>query len=91
MPARLCEDIAKYQMANAVWTDTAILQHPEPRRSAPPVMQQSTQQVQDDVIWDDSMMDLEDYEENGELPIQRSGTAPEAAEQGLQRIDIGLH
>lgn len=33
---------------------------PEPRHSAPPIMQQSTVQPVEDVIWDESMMQLDD-------------------------------
>jgi hypothetical protein len=34
---------------------------PEPRHSAPPVMQQSTVSIQEEVIWDDSMMEVDDF------------------------------
>src|ERR1700685_194490 len=58
-------------MATAVWTkgnvvESASMASPsQPRHSAPPNMQQHVSQdaALEEVVWDDSMMDLDDYEE----------------------------
>lgn len=58
-------------MATAVWTEGNVVESasmaspPQPRHSAPPNMQQHVSQdaALEEVVWDDSMMDLDDYEE----------------------------
>ena len=58
-------------MATAVWAEGNVIESAsmasplQPRHSAPPTMQQHVSQdaAQDEVVWDDSMMDLDDYEE----------------------------
>jgi hypothetical protein len=67
----------------SVWTENYTAppsqqetQVPEPRRSAPPIMQQTSTVVaqlpDEEVIWDDSMMDLEDEPPQETQPVAQS-------------------
>ena len=73
---------------STVWSDGDIVQQVEPRRSAPPVMQQPIPQTQDEVVWDDSMMDLEDYVEPQHF--QQADPTPETTNLEVQPASIGL-
>jgi hypothetical protein len=78
-------------MTTSVWTDIVqessdtTLQS-EPRRSAPPIMQQSVTQPEEEVVWDDSLMEL-DYDEPQTVAKVE---APESSTQEIQPIDIGI-
>jgi hypothetical protein len=63
-------------------------QQQDPRRSAPPIMQQHVSQAQEEVIWDDSMMDLDYFHET--MPVEQLDPAPESVVQELRPVDIGL-
>ena len=77
-------------MAASVWTDSSILENagtspflgPEPRHSAPPVLQQPSAEVQDEeVVWDESFMEVDDYEEFQSKTSPAPGSASAAQEQ----------
>lgn len=59
-------------MAAPLWHDHYTTSNPipppEPRHSAPPVMQQPSNE-EDVVVWDDSMMDLDDYQQTPSKPV----------------------
>ena len=84
-------------MAPTFWTDANTIQpssspsaQPEPRRSAPPIMQQPPgPQTQEEVLWDDSMMDLDDYEHHQPLETQIEPVAAREVDQELQSIETG--
>ena len=59
---------------------------PEPRHSAPPIMQQSTAQPVEDVIWDESMMQFDDEAEEV-WSVNRAG--PEAEVVESQPVALG--
>jgi len=82
-------------MADALLTNTdgaqqpsASLLGPEPRRSAPPVMQQAVRSARDEeVVWDESLMDVDD--DDVKPPVQ--GLLPtEPGLPELQLSDVGL-
>ena len=64
-------------------------QQQEPRRSAPPIMQQTVVQAQEEVVWDDTMMDLDYFHEK--MPVEHPDPAPEFAIQELRPVDIGSY
>jgi hypothetical protein len=76
------------KMATRVFTDSSILDnagtspflHTEPRHSAPPVLQQpGTETREDEIVWDESFMDVDDYEqfEPEAAPVPSSTSAPQ--------------
>jgi hypothetical protein len=87
----------------SVWTENYTApasrgpQVPEPRRSAPPIMQQATasttavpqpaQPEDEEVIWDDSMMDLED--ETPQVVEQSSATVSQTTTETTRPSNIG--
>lgn len=83
-------------MATAVWAEGNVIESvsmaspPQPRHSAPPTMQQHVSQdaAQDEVVWDDSMMDLDDYEETQSRertdPVSASGS-----QEDIKPTEIG--
>jgi hypothetical protein len=83
-------------MATAVWTEGNVVESasmaspPQPRHSAPPNMQQHVSQeaALEEVVWDDSMMDLDDYEET-QLQ-QRADPVPASGPQDeIKPTEIG--
>jgi hypothetical protein len=78
-----------------VWTDGNTVQqssasslNPEHHHSAPPIMQHSMPlAAEEEVVWDDSMMDLEDYQEV--QPTTQPDQATETGKQDIQPIQIG--
>jgi len=64
-------------------------QQQEPRRSAPPIMQQPVSQAQEEVVWDDTMMDLDYFHEK--MSNDRSDPVPETVREELRPVEIGLH
>lgn len=71
-------------MSTPLWHDHYATSQPlppaaaEPRHSAPPVMQQAPTEPEDVVVWDDSMMDLDDYQEVPKPAATANETQPEA-------------
>jgi hypothetical protein len=61
----------------------------EPRRSAPPIMQQPVAQAQEEVVWDDTMMDFDYFHEK--MPIEHSDPVPEIVQEQLRPVEIGLY
>jgi len=84
-------------MATAVWAEGNVIESasmaslPQPRHSAPPTMQQHVSQdaVQEEVVWDDSMMDLDDYEETQLRQEQTDAVPASGREEDIKSIDIG--
>jgi hypothetical protein len=77
-----------------VWTDGNTVQqsstsslNAEHHHSAPPIMQHSSSLEAEEVVWDDSMMDLEDYQEV--QPATQPAQAIETGKQDIQPIQIG--
>jgi hypothetical protein len=62
----------------------------EPRHSAPPVMQQPTLSVQqEDVIWDESMMDVDGLTQDASIPAPLRAAA-ETSFQGQEEAPVGM-
>ena len=83
-------------MATAVWTEGNVIESasmaspPQPRHSAPPTMQQHVSQdaALEEVVWDDSMMDLDDYGET--QPQTRANPVPASGpREDIQPTEIG--
>src|SRR5579859_2518387 len=77
-------------MSTAIWSEVNTLSSSvsslqEPRRSAPPIMQQP--QVKDEVVWDDSMMELDDYHYMQEVPSTKPEIDP--IPQEIETVDVG--
>lgn len=83
-------------MATNASTDASVLRQspamssvpPEPCRSAPPVMQQPVPRAEDEVVWDDSMMDVDDTEEV--QPAVPTLPVAEPAVQDVHTPEIGF-
>ena len=82
-------------MSTNGWMDThvgqktpSLPQYPEPRRSAPPIMQQAVSQTNEEVVWDDSMMDLDYFQET--IPTSKLEPTPDPVVRELCPADIGL-
>jgi Nuclear cap-binding protein subunit 3 len=81
-------------MSTTAWIDIDPAQQsfssslqPEPRRSAPPIMQQPVTLKHEEVIWDDSMMDLE-YDDL--QPVVKTEPDMEEPAVEVQAVDIGI-
>jgi Nuclear cap-binding protein subunit 3 len=84
-------------MATAVWTEGNVVESasmaspPQPRHSAPPNMQQHVSQdaALEEVVWDDSMMDLDDYEEETRLQQRADPVSASGPQEEIKPTEIG--
>lgn len=52
-------------------------------------MQQPVAQAQEEVVWDEAMMDLDYFHEK--MPVERSDPVPEIVQEELRPVEIGLY
>lgn len=72
---------------NAIEQSSPSTLDTDPRRSAPPIMQQPIPLVEEEIVWDDTMMDLDDYPEV--QPTVQPEQAAEPSKPEIQPVDIG--